>query len=84
MPGKKESREIAVRPAKRTRKGRERSILEIVKNVKIEVAEPSVTSPVRPLSISVPGFSAETTDIGVAEICGDKALYLRLNLRGGG
>ena len=36
---------------------------------------------VRPLSINVPGFSTEKTEIGVAEISGNKALYLRLSLR---
>ena len=68
----------------RKRKGNGKSILETVKNVKIEVIEPQTISPIRPLSITLPGFSTETTEIGVAEICKNKALYLRLSLRSDG
>jgi hypothetical protein len=71
--------ETKVQKGKGKKKGR--SILETVKNVKIEVAEPLTISPVRPLSINVPGFVTEKTEIGVAEISGTKALYLRLSLR---
>jgi hypothetical protein len=72
--------ETNVRKGKGKGKKKERSILETVKNVKIDVAEPRVTSTIRPLSITVPGFSTEKTEIGVAEICRNKALYLRLSL----
>jgi len=68
----------------KARKRKGKSILETVKNVKIEVVEPLTISPVRPLSITVPGFSTETTEIGVAEICKNQALYLRLSLRSDG
>ncbi|MCX6683912.1 MAG: hypothetical protein NTZ37_04195 [Methanoregula sp.] len=71
--------ETKARKGKGKKKGR--SILETVKNVKIEVVEPLTISPIRPLSVTVPGFSTETTEIGVAEICKNKALYLRLSLR---
>jgi hypothetical protein len=70
------------RKGKGKKKGK--SILETVKNVKIEVVEPLTISPIRPLSVTVPGFSMETTEIGVAEICKNKALYLRLSLRSDG
>ena len=70
-----------VRKGKGTGKKKGRSILETVKNVKIEVVKPQTITPVRPLSINVPGFSTEKTEIGVAEIYGNKALYLRLSLR---
>lgn len=73
--------ETKVRKGKGKGKKKGRSILETVKNVKIEVAEPLTISPVRPLSINVPGFLTEKTEIGVAEISGNKALYLRLSLR---
>ncbi|MDO9034119.1 MAG: hypothetical protein Q7U51_02825 [Methanoregula sp.] len=72
---------IKVRKGKGKEKKKGRSILETVKNVKIEVVEPLTISPVRPLSINVPGFLTEKTEIGVAEISGNKALYLRLSLR---
>ena len=70
-----------MKPKARKRKGKGKSILETVKDVKIEIVEPRTTSPIRPLSVTVPGFSTETTEIGVAEICKNKALYLRLSLR---
>ena len=72
-----------MKPKARKGKGKKkgRSILETVKNVKIEVVEPLTISPVRPLSFTVPGFITETSDIGVAEINNTKALYLRLSLR---
>ena len=73
--------ETKVRKGKGKGKKKGRSILETVKTVKIEVAEPLTISPVRPLSINVPGFLTEKTEIGVAEISGNKALYLRLSLR---
>jgi hypothetical protein len=76
--------ETKVRKGKGKGKKKGRSILETVKNVKIEVVEPLTISPVRPLSFSVPGFSTETTEIGVAEINNNKALYLRLSLRSDG
>lgn len=70
----------------KVRKGKKKgkSILETVKNVKIEVVEPETISPIRPLSITVPGFSTETSEIGVAEINNNKAMYLRLTLRSDG
>jgi hypothetical protein len=70
-----------VRKGKGMGKKKGRSILETVKNVKIEVVEPLTISPIRPLSLMVPGLSTETTEIGVAEIGKNKALYLRLSLR---
>ena len=70
-----------MKPKARKRKGNGKSILETVKDVKIEVAVPRTISSIRPLSMTVPGFSTETTEIGVAEICKNKALYLRLSLR---
>ncbi|MFA4876973.1 MAG: hypothetical protein WC586_06135 [Methanoregula sp.] len=63
------------------RRKKERSVLDKVKKVKIEIIEPETISPVRPLAISLPGFSMDTTDIGVADINKNKALYLRLTLR---
>lgn len=75
---------MKTRARKRKGKGKGKSILETVKNVKIEVVEPQTISPIRPLSITVPGFSTETTEIGVAEICKNKAMYLRLTLRSEG
>ena len=65
----------------RRRKGKEKSILDAVKEVKIDVVEPKTVSSIRPLSMTLPGFSTDTTEIGVAEICKNKALYLRLSLR---
>jgi len=65
----------------RRRKGKEKSILDAVKDVKIDVVEPKTISSIRPLSMTLPGFSTDTTEIGVAEICKNKALYLRLSLR---
>ena len=70
-----------MKPKARKRKGKGKSILESVKDVKIEVTEPQTISSIRPLSMTVPGFSTDTTEIGVAEICKNKALYLRLSLR---
>ena len=70
-----------MKPKARKRKGKEKSILETVKDVKIEVTLPQTISSIRPLSMTVPGFSTDTTEIGVAEICKNKALYLRLSLR---
>jgi len=70
-----------MKPKARKRKGKGKSILETVKDVKIEVTPPRTISSIRPLSMTVPGFSTETTEIGVAEICKNKALYLRLCLR---
>jgi len=70
------------RKGKKKKKGK--SILETVKNVKIEIVEPRTISPVRPISMTVPGFSTETTEIGVAEINNNKAIYLRLTLRSDG
>ena len=72
---------VKIKGQKGKGKKKGRSILETVQNVKIEIAEPLKFSPVRPLSINVPGFSTEKTEIGVAEISGNKALYLRLSLR---
>ena len=63
------------------RKKKGQSVLDRVKNVKIEIAEPVKITPVRPLSITIPGFSMETTEVGVSEICHNKAMYLRLSLR---
>jgi hypothetical protein len=82
-PHENDTSSIPVKTKARKGKGKKkgRSILETVKNVKIEVAEPLTLSPVRPLSINVPGFLTEKTEIGVAEISGNKALYLRLSLR---
>jgi|GEM_PF-2990758 len=70
---------LEIKARKGTRKGG--SILDTVKNVTIEVVEPLTISPVRPLSLTVPGFSTTTTEIGVAEINHTKAMYLRLTLR---
>ena len=70
-----------MKPKTRKRKGKGKTILETVKDVKIEVTLPQTISSIRPLSMTVPGFSTETTEIGVAEICKNKALYLRLSLR---
>ncbi len=82
-PHENDPSSIPVKTKARKGKGKKkgRSIIETVQNVKIEVAEPLTLSPVRPLSINVPGFSTEKTEIGVAEISGNKALYLRLSLR---
>jgi hypothetical protein len=65
----------------RARKPKGRSILEKVKDVQIDIQLPRTITPIRPLARTVPGFSTETTEIGVAEICKNKALYLRLSLR---
>ena len=65
----------------RARKPKGRSILEKIKDVQIEVQLPRTITSIRPLARTVPGFSTETTEIGVAEICKNKALYLRLSLR---
>jgi len=65
----------------RRQKGKGKSILDAVKEVKIDVVEPKTISSIRPLSMTLPGFSTDTTEIGVAEICKNKALYLRLSLR---
>ena len=70
-----------MKPKARKRKGKGKSILETVKDVKIEVSLPQTISSIRPLSLTVPGFSTETTEIGVAEICKNKALYMKLSLR---
>jgi len=65
----------------RAQKPNGRSILEKIKDVQIEVQLPRTITSIRPLARTVPGFSTETTEIGVAEICKNKALYLRLSLR---
>ena len=70
-----------MKPKAQKRKGKGKSILKTVKDVKIEVSLPQTISSIRPLSVPVPGFSTDTTEIGVAEICKNKALYLRLSLR---
>jgi len=72
-----------MKPKARKGKGKKKgkSILETVKDVNIDVVEPKTISSIRPLSIMLPGFSTDTTEIGVAEICKNKALYLRLSLR---
>jgi len=80
-PHENDTDRFPMKPKVRKGKKKGRTILETVKNVKIEVVEPLTISPVRPLSINVPGFSTEKTEIGVAEIYGNKALYLRLSLR---
>jgi len=72
---------LEIKARKRTGKKKGGSILETVKTVKIEVVEPLSVSPVRPLSLAVPGFSTETTEIGVAGINNTRAMYLRLTLR---
>jgi hypothetical protein len=79
-PHENDTSSIPVRTKARKGKKKGRSILETVKNAKIEVVEPLTLSPIRPLSLMVPGFSTETTEIGVAEISKHKALYLRLSL----
>jgi len=65
----------------RAQKPKGRSILEKIKDVQIEVQLPRTITSIHPLARTVPGFSTETTEIGVAEICKNKALYLRLSLR---
>lgn len=65
----------------KVRKKKGQSVLDRVKNVKIEIAEPVKITPVRPLSVDIPGFSMDTTEVGVAGICHNKAMYLRLSFR---
>jgi hypothetical protein len=60
---------------------KKKTVLEKIEQVNITVTGPREIHTVRPINLSVPGFTTETTEIGVAEICKEKAMYLRLSLR---
>jgi hypothetical protein len=64
-------------------KKRRENILARVRNADIRVVVPEETDEVNPVKSLIPGFRTEKTEIGVATISGEKALYLRLRLRGG-
>ena len=74
-------KKTGIKKSMRAQKPKGRSILEKIKDVQIEVQLPRTITSIRPLARTVPGFSTATTEIGVAEICKNKALYLRLSLR---
>jgi hypothetical protein len=58
-------------------------ILDIVKNVGINVTLPETTSSLQPLRIDVAGISTDSTEIGIAQVEGKNAIYLRVRLRAG-
>jgi hypothetical protein len=65
-------------------KKKKKNILDTIKNANIHVTVPEKTDEVNPMKFPVPGFQTEKTEVGVATIEGKNALYLRLQIKGGG
>ncbi|MDD1701950.1 MAG: hypothetical protein LUQ31_03075 [Methanoregula sp.] len=66
---------------RRNKRKRRTTVLDRIKRIQVGVTVPRTVHEVSPINTHLPGVSTETTEIGVARIGKNKALYLRLSLR---
>lgn len=70
-----------VKQKKRLKK-KPRSLLHIIAAVQPDIRIHKETEEINPIQLPIPGLVTEKTETGVAEIEGEKTVYIRLVMRG--
>ncbi|MDI6810937.1 MAG: hypothetical protein QMD80_04580 [archaeon] len=59
-----------------------KSILDAIKDVDLDIKIPEKTREINPLKTNIPGIETEKTEIGVAEVEGEKTVYIKMKMKG--